>query len=59
MKKYKIAVLDDYQNTAIESTDWSVLGQGRAVSGIPRLKFVTGIELFVDGAERRSERLPG
>jgi len=26
MKKYKIAVLDDYQNAAIESTDWSVLG---------------------------------
>jgi phosphoglycerate dehydrogenase-like enzyme len=26
MKKYKIAVLDDYQNAAIKSTDWSVLG---------------------------------
>jgi hypothetical protein len=38
MKKYKIAVLDDYQNAAIESTDWSALGQGRAVSGIRRLK---------------------
>jgi phosphoglycerate dehydrogenase-like enzyme len=25
MKKYKIAVLDDYQNVALESTDWSVL----------------------------------
>src|SRR5438093_9966782 len=25
MKKYKIAVLDDYQNVAIESADWSVL----------------------------------
>src|SRR5207253_1667061 len=25
MKKYKIAVLDDYQNAAIESADWSVL----------------------------------
>src|SRR6202047_1357208 len=25
MKKYKIAVLDDYQNVAINSTDWSVL----------------------------------
>jgi hypothetical protein len=47
MKKYKIAVLDDYQNAAIESTDWSVLGQGRAVSGIRRLKFCHGIELFV------------
>jgi hypothetical protein len=32
MKKYKIAVLDDYQNAAIESTDWSALGQGRSVS---------------------------
>ena len=26
MKKYKIAVLDDYQNAAFESADWSVLG---------------------------------
>jgi hypothetical protein len=42
MKKYKIAVLDDYQNAAIESTDWSLLGQGHAVSGIPRLKFCHG-----------------
>src|ERR1700745_3647467 len=25
MKKYKIAVLDDYQNVALESADWSVL----------------------------------
>src|SRR3984885_2331021 len=25
MKKYKIAVLDDYQNAALESADWSVL----------------------------------
>src|SRR5258708_3569341 len=25
MKKYKIAVLDDYQSVALESTDWSVL----------------------------------
>src|SRR5258707_15572837 len=25
MKKYKIAVLDDYQNAALESSDWSVL----------------------------------
>jgi len=29
MKKYKIAVLDDYQNVALESADWSVL-QDRA-----------------------------
>ena len=27
MKKYKIAVLDDYQNAALESADWSVLGR--------------------------------
>ena len=27
MKTYKIAVLDDYQNAALESADWSVLGQ--------------------------------
>src|SRR6266849_8555016 len=26
VKKYKIAVLDDYQNVALESADWSVLG---------------------------------
>jgi hypothetical protein len=25
MKKYKIAVLGDYQNVALESADWSVL----------------------------------
>jgi phosphoglycerate dehydrogenase-like enzyme len=25
MKKYKIAVLDDYQNVALESADWSPL----------------------------------
>jgi phosphoglycerate dehydrogenase-like enzyme len=25
MKKYKIAVLDDYQNVALESADWWVL----------------------------------
>jgi hypothetical protein len=25
MKKYKIAVLDDYRNVALESADWSVL----------------------------------
>ena len=25
MKKYQIAVLDDYQNVALESADWSVL----------------------------------
>src|ERR1700730_7880135 len=25
MKKYKIAVLDDYQNAALESADWSLL----------------------------------
>jgi phosphoglycerate dehydrogenase-like enzyme len=27
MKTYKIAVLDDYQNVALESADWSVLGR--------------------------------
>ena len=25
MKKYRIAVLDDYQSVALESADWSVL----------------------------------
>src|SRR6202049_1787228 len=25
MKRYRIAVLDDYQNVALESADWSVL----------------------------------
>ena len=25
MKKYKVAVLDDYQSVALESADWSVL----------------------------------
>ena len=27
MKRYQIAVLDDYQNVALESADWSVLGR--------------------------------
>src|SRR5271163_1273895 len=27
MKTYKIAVLDDYQNAALESADWTVLGR--------------------------------
>jgi hypothetical protein len=25
MKKYKIALMDDYQNVALKSADWSVL----------------------------------
>jgi len=25
MKKYKIAVLDDYQNVALDSADWSAI----------------------------------
>src|SRR5258708_28089075 len=33
MKKYKIAVLDDYQNAALESADWSVL-RDQAVSTV-------------------------
>src|SRR5258708_9242136 len=32
MKKYKIAVLDDYQNVALESADWSVLRDRAEVS---------------------------
>src|SRR6202790_3602539 len=32
MKKYKIAVLDDYQNVALESADWSVLGDRADIS---------------------------
>jgi len=37
MKKYKIAVLDDYQNVALESADWSVLPMERTsrISGPP------------------------
>src|SRR5258708_18312051 len=27
MEKYKIGILDDYQNVALESADWSVLGE--------------------------------
>jgi RHS repeat-associated protein len=30
MKKYKIAVLDDYQNAALEGADWSALGNHTA-----------------------------
>jgi len=32
MKKYKIAVLDDYQNVALESADWSVLRDGADIA---------------------------
>jgi phosphoglycerate dehydrogenase-like enzyme len=32
MKKYKIAVLDDYQNAALESADWSVLRDRAAIT---------------------------
>ena len=33
MKKYKIAVLDDYQNVALESADWSVLRDRADIAG--------------------------
>src|SRR5260370_11309914 len=32
MKKYKIAVLDDYQNVALQSADWSVLRDGADIA---------------------------
>src|SRR5258708_17097545 len=32
MKKYKIAILDDYQNVALESADWSVLRDRAAIT---------------------------
>ena len=32
MKKYEIAVLDDYQNVALESADWSVLHDGADIT---------------------------
>src|SRR5258707_1566793 len=32
MKKYKSAVLDDYQNVALESADWSVLRDRAEIS---------------------------
>jgi len=32
MNKYKIAVLDDYQNVALESADWSVLRDGAEIA---------------------------
>ena len=32
MKKYKVAVLDDYQNVALESADWSVLSDRTAIA---------------------------
>ncbi len=37
MKKYKIAVLDDYQNVALESADWSVL-RDRAYLAAPDIE---------------------
>ena len=37
MKKYKIAVLDDYQNVALESADWSVL-RDRAYIAAPDIE---------------------
>src|SRR5882762_2792657 len=33
MKRYKIAVLDDYQNAALESADWSMLRDRASVVG--------------------------
>ena len=41
MKKYKIAVLDDYQNAALESADWSVL-RDRADNAVLTLKNIQG-----------------
>src|SRR5258707_1031341 len=35
MKKYKIAVLDDYQNVAFESADWSVLRNRADIAVFP------------------------
>jgi phosphoglycerate dehydrogenase-like enzyme len=35
MKRYRIAVLDDYQNTALESADWSVLGDRADIAVFP------------------------
>ena len=32
MKKYKIAVLDDYQNVALESADWSLFPLAKAAA---------------------------
>src|SRR6202166_3566699 len=32
MKRYKIAVLDDYQNVALKSADWSVLRARGAIA---------------------------
>ena len=37
MKKYKIAVLDDYRNVALESADWSVL-RDRAYIAAPDIE---------------------
>ena len=48
MKKYKIAVLDDYQNVALESADWSVLS-GRAD--------ITVFQDHLDDADAVIERL--
>src|SRR5258708_6724658 len=46
--KYKIAILDDYQNVALESADWSVLG-GRAD--------ITVFQDHLDDADALIERL--
>jgi hypothetical protein len=35
VKKYKIAVLDDYQNVALKSADWSVLGDQADITVFP------------------------
>jgi hypothetical protein len=51
MKKYQIAVLDDYQDVALESADWSVLrepGRYRRISQ-PSLARRASVRTSFDG----------
>jgi hypothetical protein len=54
MKKYKIAVLDDYQNVALESADWSVLRDRAEITAFQN-HLAAGRELFRNESDCLSE----
>src|ERR1700732_2162764 len=53
MKKYKIAVLDDYQNVALESADWSVLSDRADIPYFEKAQLLKILEARLERAYRR------